>query len=545
VVADSPAIFGQLGVFNQEATTMARWDHGYVTDVAYTTNAYQETMPSWLAACSVLLGYRPTDLAAPFRYADLGCGNGLSALIVAATNPQAEVWGFDFNPTHIENARVMADWAKLTNVHFEDVSFESLAHREPGATDLFDIVVSHGVLSWISLENRRHLTSIIGRWLRPGGLAYLSYNVSAGWSGVEPIRLLMRQLAEADRRRTDQSVGGIFQVMDQLRTGGAAFFRANPGLEARLEQMKAQDPRYLAHEFLNRDWHPVMFADVAEPMTEARTHYIGSATTLENIDAVAVPEGVLPVLAGINDTAVRETIRDLASAKNFRRDMWRKGGETLPVQEHLALLDAMTLVWTGKTADAGITFPGPVGTVTGQPDFYFPLLEAIREAPKTIGQLRALPPLRERQPGEFIQAALLLMGGGFAHPRWGAPWAPQRGSGGRQKSQDGAARLNVAIINRLRMGVDLHRLAAPQIGSSVGIEVMEGLVIGQLLDGTSREPDALIDGVLNDVARSGRSLLRDGKPMQNPAENRVLVGETVRSVLARRLPVLRTLGVID
>jgi len=47
---------------------------------------------------------------------------------------------------------------------------------------------------------------------------------------------------------------------------------------------------------------------------------------------------------------VRETIRDLASAKNFRRDLWRKGGETLPVQEHLALLDAMKLAWTGKTA---------------------------------------------------------------------------------------------------------------------------------------------------------------------------------------------------
>jgi SAM-dependent methyltransferase len=544
VVADDRASFGHDVVFNEEVTTMARWDHGYVTDVAYTTNAYQETMPSWLAACSVLLGYRPPDLGAPFRYADLGCGNGLSALIVAATNPQAEVWGFDFNPTHIENARVMADWAKLTNVHFEDISFETLAQGSAGVPDIFEIIVSHGVLSWISLENRRHLTSIIGQRLRPGGLAYLSYNVSAGWTGVEPIRLLMRQLAETDQRRTDQSVGDMFQVMDQLRTGGAAFFRAYPGLEARLEQMKAQDPRYLAHEFLNRDWHPVMFADVAEAMREARLQYIGSATTMENIDAVAVPEGVLPVLARITDAAVRETIRDLASAKNFRRDLWRKGGETLPVQEHLALLDALTLAWTGKTAETDVTFSGPIGTVTGQPEFYFPLLEAIRETPKTIGQLRGLPAMRDRQPGEFIQAALLLMGGGFAHPMW-AQSPPQRGPGSRSKTRDGAARLNVAIINRLRMGVDLHRLAAPQIGSSVGIEVMEGLVIGQLLDGTSRDPDALIDGVLNDVARSGRSLLRDGKPLQNPAENRVLVGETVRSVLARRLPVLRSLGVID
>jgi SAM-dependent methyltransferase len=261
---------------------MARWDHGYVTDVAYTTNAYQETMPSWLAACSVLLGYRPTNLVGPFRYADLGCGNGLSALIVAATNPQAEVRGFDFNPTHIENARALAAAAKLTNVQFEDVSFEALTRADPNASnmgasnmdisDMFDIIVSHGVLSWISLENRQHLTTIIGRRLRPGGLAYLSYNVSAGWTGVEPMRLLMRQLAAADQRRTDQSVAGIFQTIDELKTGGAAFFRAYPGLEARLEQMKAQDPRYLAHEFLNRDWHPVMFADVAEAMTEARTN---------------------------------------------------------------------------------------------------------------------------------------------------------------------------------------------------------------------------------------------------------------------------------
>src|ERR1700722_19002549 len=243
---------------------MARWDHGYVTDVAYTTNAYQETMPSWLAACSVLLGYRPPDLGVPFRYADLGCGNGVSALIVAATNPQAEVWGFDFNPTHIENARVMADRAKLTNVQFDDISFATLAQGDAGVPDNFDIIVSHGVLSWVSLENRRHLTSIIGQRLRPGGLAYLSYNVSAGWSGVAPIRLLMRQLAEADRRRTDQSIPDIFQVIDQLRAGGATFFAVHPALEPWVEQMKTQDPRYLAHEFLNRDWHPVMFAEVAE-----------------------------------------------------------------------------------------------------------------------------------------------------------------------------------------------------------------------------------------------------------------------------------------
>lgn len=524
---------------------MALWDHGYVTDVAYTTNAYQETTPSWLAACSVLLGYRPPDLAAPFRYADLGCGNGLSALIVAATNPHAEVWGFDFNPTHIENARNMAAKAKLTNVHFEDVSFEALARSAPGAADAFDIMVAHGILSWISLENRRHLTSIIGRRLRPGGLAYISYNVATGWAAMPPIRLLMRQLAEVDQRRTDQSVPDIFQTLDRLKTGGAAYFTAHPTVEARITQMKAQDPRYLAHEFLNRDWHPVMFAEVAEAMEETRTTYIGSATTIENVDAAALPEGIVPLLATIGDAGIRETVRDLGSAKNFRRDLWRKGAEHLAGQEHLAMVDAVTLVWTGRATEEEITFAGPIGTVTGQAEFYRPLLNAIREAPTTIGQLRTLPAVRDRAPGEFIQAALLLMGGGYAHPAWPSDGARDASYGVSPASRDSAARLNTAIVNRLRAGIDLHRIAAPLIGSSVAADIMEGLVIGQLLDGTSRDPEALIDGVLNDVTRSGRSLLRDGQPLRDPSDSRALVGETVRNVLARRLPLLRGMGVVD
>ena len=514
---------------------MALWDHGYVTDVAYTTNAYHETTPSWLAACSVLLGFRPTDLSSPFRYADLGCGNGFSALLAAATNPHAEVWGFDFNPTHIETARALAERAGLANIHFEEASFEALAN---GALDTggFDFIVSHGVLSWISLENRGHLTSIIGQRLRPGGIAYLSYNVTSGWSGVEPIRLLMRQLAETGLRRTDQAAGEIFQVLDLLKTGGAACFRAYPGLEARIEQMKAQDARYLAHEFLNRDWHPVMFAEVAEAMAETRTSYIGSATMMENVDAVAVPEGVLPVLANTRDADTRETIRDLASAKGFRRDLWRKGGERLTAQEHLALVDGMTLAWTGKVAEAEITFPGPIGTVTGQAEFYRPLLGAITDGPKTIGQLRTLPALAGRTAGEFVQAAVLLSGGGFAHPAWP--------SGAQARARESAARVNAAIVSRLRVGVDLQRLAAPLIGSGVAIDVLEGLIAGRLMEGGPRETEALIDVVLNDVTGSGRSLLRDGKQLTDPADMRALISDTVRGFLTRRVPLLRVLGVI-
>ncbi|MSP03195.1 MAG: methyltransferase domain-containing protein [Acetobacteraceae bacterium] len=516
---------------------MALWDHGYVTDVAYTTNAYMETTPAWLAACSIMLQYQPPDLTAPFRYADLGCGNGLNAMIAAATNPNAEVWGFDFNPTHIENARAMVALAGLTNIRFEEMSFESLAQ---GGADIvsgpFDLMVAHGVLSWISLENRRHLAGVFGRWLRPGGLAYISYNATSGWSGVEPIRLLMRQLAVMGQRRTDQEVPDIFKTLDQLKTGGSLFFQAHPGLEARLEQMKRLDPRYIAHEFLNRDWHPVMFADVAEAMAEARTIFIGTATLLENIDALSVPATIVPILNTVRDIGIRETMRDLASAKSFRRDLWRRGGEPMPIIEQSAKLDALTLVWTGKVAEDPIRFTTPFGNMTGQPEFYGPMMAAILAGPASIGQFRAMPQFQNRPLGDFVQAAMLLIGGGYAFPA--SPTGNERGA------REASLRLNAAIIRRIRFGADLPCLAAPVTGSSVAVNVMEALAIGLLMDGVAPDQGALSEGVLMELTRSGRSLMNEGEIVRDPEKARTMVSDMVREFLANRYSFLRGLGAI-
>ena len=146
---------------------MAGWDDGYVTDVAYTTNFYREITPAWLATTCLLLGQRPPDLTRPFRYADLGCGHGFTALVVAATCPQAEVWAFDFNPAHIEWANRLAAAAGLTNVRFVEASFAELAALPEAALPAFDFMVSHGVLSWISPENRRLMLDVIRQRLRP------------------------------------------------------------------------------------------------------------------------------------------------------------------------------------------------------------------------------------------------------------------------------------------------------------------------------------------------------------------------------------------
>ena len=82
---------------------------------------------------------------------------------------------------------------------------------------------------------------------------------------------------------------GVLDFVDRLKQAGALFFQANPALENRLADIRKQDPRYIAHEYLNQDWHPLMFADIAGEMLEAKCRFIGSATLAENIDTVAVP----------------------------------------------------------------------------------------------------------------------------------------------------------------------------------------------------------------------------------------------------------------
>ena len=76
---------------------------------------------------------------------------------------------------------------------------------------------------------------------------------------------------------------------------------------------------------LNQDWHPLMFADIAGEMLEAKCRFIGSATLAENIDTVAVPPNVAPILAETRDPYLRETLRDIGCAQTFRRDVYRKG----------------------------------------------------------------------------------------------------------------------------------------------------------------------------------------------------------------------------
>jgi SAM-dependent methyltransferase len=491
---------------------MAQWDDGYVTDVAYTSNFYREITPSWIAMTSLLLGHRPPDLARPFSYADLGCGNGFTTLVVAACCPHADVWGFDFNPAHVEFANGLAARAGLGNVRFVESSFADLVTAPDGAMPDFDFMVSHGVLSWISPANRRSLVAAVAKRLKPGGLVYLSYNVTTGWTAMVPVRALMRMLTVASPERTDVAVPGVLDYVDRLREAGALFFQANPTLENRLVEIRRQDPRYIAHEFLNQDWEPLMFAEIAGEMLEAKCRYIGSAT------------------------------RSLP-ARDPARYRLRAGVSPRFVPE-------------GGGAVAGRRAPGAAG--------YDDAGRAGPAGARGWGLVRHPDRHRDR-PARGVPAAAGVAGGRAGqHPRdapvrrlrrppAGGAHAGVHAAGGRGvrapdaagRRHSGRARCGAAAESGDRAGQrERRRPAAPAIGSSIGADVLETLLVGELLAGKPADVGALAGELMAVLGRSGRSVQRDGKPVTDVDEARQIVTEVVAGMLERRVPLLRGLGVV-
>ena len=110
---------------------MADWGSGYITDKAYVHDFCRVQTPPMLALAALCGGVQaPGGAGEALAYCDLGCGQGYTANIIAAANPAVQVLGVDFNPSHIANARALAQAAGLSNVDFREASFEDNADRK-------------------------------------------------------------------------------------------------------------------------------------------------------------------------------------------------------------------------------------------------------------------------------------------------------------------------------------------------------------------------------------------------------------------------------
>jgi SAM-dependent methyltransferase len=511
------------------------WDDGYIHDIAYSSGFYPELSPVWLATAATLLGHRPPDITRPFRWAELGCGFGLPATVFAATNPHAEFWGFDFNPAHIEGARRTAGRAGIGNIRFDETAFAELAEARDGALPQFDFIVAHGVWTWVSPEVQAQIVRFVRRFLAPGGLLYLSYNTLAGWAAMLPLQRFMRDWARAFPGPSATIAPAAAGFLAELAQAGAGYFVQNPNAAARIKAAAGFEARNLAHDYFNDNWLPTTFGAVADAMAEAKCGHIGSATLVDNIDAVTLPPHVVRLLGGVADPRLKEFIRDLGANRTFRRDIFRRGTDQPPPGEQRATLEALLLTGLGREHEAELVVPTGTGHLTLHSDTYRPLLERLAAGLLSVGELQQMPALAGKPLAEATRVASYLIGGRFAHP---VPAVTPSAA-----AIAAAAAVNAEIARQNADGASLGALAAPLLGSGLNADAIETAVAAGVAAGT-RDAASLAERALATLAASGRAVMHDGAAVTDPAAAAAAMGVTVHRFLAERLPLLVRLGVI-
>lgn len=509
------------------------WLDGYVTDIDYTSGFMREMTPAWLAFVSLMLGQRPPDLSGPLAIADLGCGHGITDAVVAATMPQADVWAFDFNPTHIDSGRHLAAEAGLDNLHFEERSFAEMAAAPEGRYPAFDIVTLHGVWSWVSLETARQTVDFLQRFLRPGGLVYVGYNALAGWASMVPVQRLMHQLTRHTESRADLAARTAVEYVERLGEAHGAFFAQNPVPLARLQPTHGLDARYVAHEYLHAQWRPTDMAEVSAELERAKCGYLGSATVVDNMPELSVPPAMLASFGTLADPVLREQVSDLASARAFRRDVYRRGSAVITQAEAERRLETLTIAACDTLPPGDLRFECALGHINGRHEIYDPLIERLAEGPLSMAEARRLPCLLQAPLAEAMQTFALLVSSGRALPVLD-----------RHAHGVAARRLNAAFARRNGLGAEIHVLAAPVLGGGVNTDAMESLLVGDLLAGVPADAELLAERLYTALTGTGRAVRRAGTPVSDPAEARALVRESVDGLLAQRVPLLRRLGVL-
>ena len=520
---------------------MSEWSAGYVSELGYTYGYYEELNPNRIDFCLANKGYKAPKIK---RALELGFGQGVSINIHAAASSITWV-GTDFNPAQANFASTLAVDSGA-NVGLLDDSFEQLLARDDISD--FDYIGLHGIWSWVSDYNREIITEIIKQKLNVGGVVYASYNTLPGWAGFAPLRHLMSNHAEI----MGSSGHSIINKIDDALAFSEALLKVNPSytktypqIQQRLEALRTQDRHYLAHEFFNRDWQPMFFADINKIFSEAKLTFVASADLGDHIDQIHLSADQQQLINDVPDFTMKETLRDFIVNRQFRKDYWVKGPMKLNPKERLDRLrdqDVVMIVPRSAAKTEKVKVSGK--EVDLNHEVYAPILDLMSDhKPRKIAEIeQKLRPNNDNagvagtpSVKAILQAMAALVGANYLRAAQDVEC--------RNNAKLSARKINEVFLKATQSSNDIQYMASPVTGGGIPADRIDQLFIKSLLLGKETAKE-WADEAWELLASEGRRLVKEGVKLETEEENKTELFMRAEEFSKIRLPVLKALEII-
>jgi SAM-dependent methyltransferase len=354
---------------------------GYGADIPYLRDFKPMLAPAWLDHVALVGGIDPPDRRGGFAWCDLGCGQGVTAAILAATHPGGTFEGIDAMEVHVDHGRRLAAMAAITNVRFHAADFAAALELE---LPQFDYIVAHGVYSWIDRESQRGLRRFIDRRLKPGGLVYLSYNALPGWARDLAFQRLVNEVGRTFPGDSAARFAAGAGIARALADAGVAAFAESFILKQLNERPEDYSPAYLVHEFMPAAWQPLWVTEVRTAMAAVGLEPVGSATLSENFDWMVLDEPARKTLASIADADARELVRDYFLDQRLRCDVFARDNRRIDPGERAERLLAGTFALARPLCEIRYRTATPAGPMHYDSPATRAIIAVVARGPRTL-----------------------------------------------------------------------------------------------------------------------------------------------------------------
>lgn len=447
------------------------------------------------------------------RYLELGFGSGFSLNVHAAAN-DGEFWGNDFVRAHVDGAASIAAISGAP-AHFLPDSFADLLARDDLPT--FDIIAAHGIWTWVPDEDRAAIVTLLQRKLAPGGVFYVSYNNTAGWSSVVYLRQLMKLYLAENNDGDSTDIAQSVSFARALQSGGAAYFRENPTAAAELASMNARDQVYLKQEYFLDDWKLMSLAEVEQALAPAGLSFGAQFPLITHDDDLVLGQAGRALVANTQSAILRESVREAFQGMGFRQDIFTKQTTRMSADERRDHFRRQSFLLTTHPRNVALKGGSPWGELDLGARGCVPVMDAfagLGEGPHMLAAIEARAP--SITIDDLITRVILLAAVNVLRPSLSAE--EQRAVAPR------CAALNAYILSQPSENGAV--LASPVLGAGVRLLPLEKTFVAAYAAG-AHSIDALTAALEGHRDLRGRS-----------------AREAVARMHADHLPFFRAMGIV-